>query len=208
MMVESEVREGNIMSETEWQRMHRGEVYNDFDKDLFDRRVRAKKFFKAYNRTEDDETDERERLMKELFLSVGKNVWIEPDFHCEFGNNITIGDNVYINFGCVILDCALVTIGENTLIGPDVGIYAANHALDSEERIHGGCIGKEIHIGRNVWIGGGVRIVPGVTIHDNSVIGTGSVVTHDIPEGVVAVGNPCRVLRKISKEDKTGYLER
>ena len=184
------------------------QMYNDFDDDLFQRRVAAKKLFRAYNRTEDDQTETRQKLMSELFKSVGKNVWIEPDFRCEFGKNISIGDDVYINFGCVILDCAEVSIGANTLIGPNLGIYAPNHAIDAEERIKGGCIAAPVHIGRNVWLGGDVKILGGVNIGDNAIVGTGSIVTKDIPANVIAVGNPCRVLRQITEDDRTDYLKR
>lgn len=190
----------------EWEKLQAGQVYNDFDDDLFQRRVAAKKLFRAYNKTEDEDTALRQELMQKLFHQVGKNVWIEPDFRCEFGKNITIEDNVYINFGCVILDCAEVVIGANTLLGPNIGIYPVNHALDAQERIHGGCCSKPVHIGKNVWLGGDVKILAGVTIGDNTVIGTGSVVTKDIPAGVVAVGDPCRVIRPITEADKTGYL--
>ena len=192
---------------TEWEKMHACQVYNDFDQGLFNRRVEAKKLFKQYNKTSDDEIELREEIKTKLFKHVGKNVWIEPDFRCEFGSNISIGDNVYINFGCIILDCNEVTIGENTLIGPNAGIYAANHSIHYEERIKGGCIGLPIHIGKNVWLGGDVKIVPGVSIGDNSIIGTGSIVTKDIPNDVIAVGNPCHVIRKITEKDKTGYLK-
>jgi len=190
---------------SEWNKMQNGKIYNDFDQDLFNRRVKAKKLFRAYNRTEDDEVEKRKDVMQKLFKSVGENVWIEPDFRCEFGKNITIGNDVYINFGCVILDCGQVTIGNNTLIGPNVGIYNANHVLDAEERIAGGLIPSDVHIGNRVWIGGNAILLPGVNVGDNTVIGAGSVVTHDIPSGVVAVGNPCRVLRKITEKDKVGY---
>ena len=191
---------------TEWEKMQVGEIYNDFDKDLFNRRVEAKKLFREYNRTEDEETDKRNDLMQRLFKSVGENVWIEPDFRCEFGKNITIGDDVYINFGCVILDCGPVTIGNQVLIGPNVGFYDANHALDAQERMDGALIPGSITIGNRVWIGGGTIILPNVHIGDDTVIGAGSIVTHDIPSGVVAVGNPCRVLRKLTEKDKVGYL--
>ena len=192
---------------TDWEKMLQGLVYNDFDDDLFQRRVEAKKLFRAYNKTDDDQVAERKQLMERLFKKVGENVWIEPDFRCEFGKNITIEDNVYINFGCVILDCAEVTIGANTLLGPNIGLYAANHSIDAEERIHGGCCGKPIHIGKNVWLGGDVKVVPGVSIGDNTIIGTGSVVTKSIPANVIAVGNPCKVLREITEADKTNYLK-
>ena len=190
---------------TEWEKMQDCEIYNDFDQDLFNRRVEAKKLFRIYNRTEDDETDKRSDIMRRLFKAVGKNVWIEPDFRCEFGKNISIGNDVYINFGCVILDCGQVKIGNQVLIGPNVGIYDANHALDAEERMDGALLPGKVTIGNRVWIGGGTIILPNVTIGDDTVIGAGSIVTHDIPSGVVAVGNPCRVLREITDMDKVGY---
>lgn len=192
---------------TEWEKLQNGLVYNDFDDDLFQRRIVAKKLFRAYNKTEDDETDLRQELMQKMFKDVGKNVWIEPDFRCEFGKNITIEDNVYINFGCVILDCAEVKIGANTLLGPNIGIYPVNHSIDAEERTQGGCYGKPIRIGKNVWLGGDVKILAGVTIGNNSIIGTGSIVTKDIPSNVISVGNPCKVIRQITDKDKTDYLQ-
>ena len=192
---------------TEWEKLLAGQIYDDFDDELFQRRIEAKKLFRAYNRTEDAQTETRQELLTALFNSVGKNVWIEPDFRCEFGKNISIGNHVYINFGAVILDCAEVSIGENTLIGPNLGIYAVNHAIDAEERINGGCIGKAVHIGKNVWLGGDVKILAGVVIGDNTVIGAGSVVTKSVPANVIAAGNPCRILRSITKKDKTGYLK-
>ena len=193
---------------SEWERMQKGLVYNDFDEDLFKRRVEAKKIFKEYNKTSDEETSLRSELLNKLFKRIGKNCWIEPDFRCEFGKNIILEDNIYINFGCIILDCAEVRIESNTLLGPNVGIYAVNHSIDPKERINGGCFGKPVHIGKNVWIGGDVKILAGVTIGDNSIIGTGSIVTKDIPSNVIAVGNPCKVIREISEKDKTDYLER
>ena len=193
---------------SEWERMQKGLVYNDFDEDLFKRRVEAKKIFKEYNKTSDEETSLRSELLNKLFKDIGKNCWIEPDFRCEFGKNIILENNIYINFGCIILDCAEVRIDSNTLIGPNVGIYAVNHSIDPKERINGGCFGKPVHIGKNVWIGGDAKILAGVTIGDNSIIGTGSIVTKDIPSNVIAVGNPCKVIREISEKDKTDYLER
>lgn len=192
---------------TEWEKMQNGLLYDDFDEDLFQRRIAAKKLFRKYNKTEDDELKLRKEIMESLFRKVGQNVWIEPDFHCEFGKNITIEDNVYINFGCVILDCGEVVIGANTLIGPNIGIYSLNHAIDAEERIQGGCIAKPVHIGKNVWLGGDVKILAGVSIGDNTVIGAGSIVTKNIPSNVIAAGNPCKVLRNITEADKTGYLQ-
>lgn len=193
---------------TEWERLQTRLIYNDFDSDLFQRRIAAKKLFRAYNRTEDDEVGLRKQILRQLFKKLGENVWIEPDFRCEFGKNITIEDHLYINFGCVILDCAEVTIGAHALLGPNIGLYAVNHAADAEERISGGCSGKPIRIGKNVWLGGNVKVLAGVTIGDNAIIGAGSIVTKDIPPDVIAVGNPCRVIRKITAADKTDYLQR
>ncbi len=193
---------------TEWERLQQGLIYNDFDEDLFERRDAAKKLFKAYNKTNDDEGELRNKILQQLFKQIGKNVWIEPDFKCEFGKNITIEDDVYINFGCIILDCAEVTIGSHTLFGPNIGLYPFNHSTDAQERINGGCYGKPIHIGKNVWLGGDVKVLAGVTIGDNTIIGTGSIVTKDIPSNVIAVGNPCKVIRKITDKDKTEYSKR
>lgn len=193
---------------TEWERLQQGLIYNDFDEDLFERRDAAKKLFKAYNKTNDDEGELRNKILQQLFKQIGKNVWIEPDFKCEFGKNITIEDDVYINFGCIILDCAEVTIGSHTLFGPNIGLYTVNHSTDAQERINGGCYGKPIHIGKNVWLGGDVKVLAGVTIGDNTIIGTGSIVTKDIPSNVIAVGNPCKVIRKITDKDKTEYSKR
>ena len=193
---------------TEWEKMQQGIVYNDFDEDLFKRRIEAKKLFRMYNKTDDEEVNLRSDIMKQLFKKVGKNVWIEPEFRCEFGKNIIIEDDVYINFGCIILDCAEVIIGSHTLIGPNVGLYPVNHSIDAEERINGGCIGKPINIGKNVWLGGDVKVLAGVSIGDNTIIGTGSIVTHDIPSNVIAVGNPCKVIREITDKDKTDYLSK
>lgn len=193
---------------SEWEKLQSGRMYNDFDDDLFNRRVAAKKLFRKYNRTDDEEIELRNEIMRELFHHVGKNVWIEPDFHCEFGKNITIEDNVYINFGCMILDSAEVTIGEYSLLGPNIGIYPVNHATDAVERTHGGCYGKPVHIGKRVWLGGDVKILAGISIGDDTIVGAGSIVTKDIPAGVIAAGNPCKVIRKITEQDKTDYMEK
>ena len=190
---------------TEWEKMQKGQIYNDFDADLFNRRVAAKKLFKEFNRTEDEEVEKRKEIMRKLFKKVGERVWMEPNFTCEFGKNISIGNDVYINFGCTLLDCGQITIGNNTLLGPNVSMYSANHSLDAEERIAGALIPKDINIGNWVWIGGGSTILGGVNIGDDAVIGAGSVVTRDVPAGVIAAGNPCRVLRKITEKDKVGF---
>lgn len=182
---------------TEWEKLLSGQVYNDNAEELFNKRVAAKKLFKKYNSTNDDDLDLRKEILSKLLKNVGENVLIEPDFRCEYGSNISIGDNVYINFGCIILDCAEIKIGNNVLLGPNVGLYAANHALNIERRVAGDCYSKPIIIADNVWIGGDVKIVPGVTIGKGAVVGTGSIVTKDVPENAVAGGNPCRVIKMI-----------
>ena len=192
----------------EWDKMQAHQIYDDFDADLFNRRVEAKKLFKEFNLTTDDETEKRQEIMKKLFKKVGERVFMEPNFTCEFGKNITLGNDLYINFGCTLLDCGQITIGNNTLLGPNVSMYSANHSLDAQERIDGALIPEPITIGNRVWIGGGSTILSGVTIGDDSVIGAGSVVTKDIPAGVVAAGNPCRVIRKITEQDKIGFQKR
>ena len=187
---------------TEWEKMIAGLPSDDRDEEVEVRRLVAKRLFRAYNRTTETDVEVREKIKTELFRSVGKNVFIEPDFICELGSNITIGDNVFINFGCIIFDMGEVTIGNNAMFGPRVGIYTTNHAFDAEERIANVVVSKPIHIGNRVWLSADVKIVQGVTIGDNSIIGAGSVVTKDIPPNVIAAGNPCRVIREITEKDK------
>ena len=187
---------------TEWEKMLAGLPSDDRDEEVEARRLVAKRLFRAYNRTTETDVEVREKIKTELFRSVGKNVFIEPDFICELGSNITIGDNVFINFGCIIFDMGEVTIGNNAMFGPRVGIYTTNHAFDAEERIANVVVSKPIHIGNRVWLSADVKIVQGVTIGDNSIIGAGSVVTKDIPPNVIAAGNPCRVIREITEKDK------
>ncbi len=192
---------------TAWEKMQRDMVYDDFDADLFNRRVAAKNIFNRYNQTTDEQPEERKELLKELLGSIGENVYIEPNFACEFGKNIYIGNDVYINFGAVLLDCSRITIGNNVLIGPNVGMYSANHSIDPEERAQGALIGGRITIEDKVWIAGDVKIMPGVTIGEGAVIGCGSIVTRDIPPRTVAAGNPCRVIRQITDNDKIGFTK-
>lgn len=187
---------------TEWEKMLAGLPQNDRALELEERRLVAKRLFRAYNKTTEDDVEVREEIKRQLFRSVGKNVFIEPDFICEMGNNITIGDHVFMNFGCIIFDMGEVTIGDHVMFGPRVGIYPTNHAFDPEERINNVVISKPVHIGSRVWVAADVKIVQGVTIGDDSIIGAGSVVTKDIPAGVIAAGNPCRVLHPITEKDR------
>lgn len=145
---------------------------------------------------------EREELFRTLFGHVGKGFHMELPFQCDYGKNIHIGDHFYANFDCIILDVCPVTIGDNVLLGPRVSIFTAAHPIDAGVRNRQLEFGKPVKIGSSVWIGGNAVINPGVTIGDNVVIGSGSVVTKDIPSNVIAAGNPCRVLRQITEEDK------
>ncbi|WP_374124046.1 sugar O-acetyltransferase, partial [Leptotrichia hongkongensis] len=163
-----------------------GKVYNDLTPELIKARENTVFLTNKYNESFGKPTSEREAILKNLLKSIGKNVHFEPTFRCEFGFNISIGDNFYANFDCVMLDGGGIEIGNNVLFGPRVGIYTSNHSTDAEERINGGCYAKPVKIGNNVWIGAGVHINQGVTIGNNTIIGSGSVVTKDIPDNVIA----------------------
>ncbi|MFC6289820.1 sugar O-acetyltransferase [Levilactobacillus angrenensis] len=149
---------------------------------------------------------DRGRLFQALVGSAGSQPQVEPHFRCEFGRNIHVGENFYANYDCVMLDGARITIGDHVLLGPKVGLYTSNHLFDATERQLGGCIAKPITIGNRCWLAANVSVCPGVTIGDNTIIGAGSVVTHDIPANVIAAGNPCQVLRPITAADKTGFV--
>lgn len=193
----------------EAQRQHilTGKMYNDLTPELVQAREDAVLLTNQYNATFGQSSYIREELLKKLLYSIGDNVGFEPTFRCEFGFNISIGDNFYANFDCVMLDGGGIEIGDNVLFGPKVGIYTSNHAIDASERVAGGCYAKKVTVGNNVWLGAGVHINQGVTIGDNSVIGSGSVITHDVPANVIAAGTPCKVIRKITKDDKTGFVD-
>lgn len=181
----------------EKERMVNGELYDASDPQLTQERLRARRLFKAYNDCDVDDTDTRQRLLRELIPNAGAGLNIEPPFYCDYGWNIYIGENVFFNFNCVVLDVARVLIGDRVLFGPGVHLYTATHPLDAATRRTGLELGKPVTIGDDVWIGGGAIICPGVTIGSRTVIGAGSVVTRDIPADVVATGNPCRIVRKL-----------
>lgn len=191
------------MKKTEKEKMLAGELYLATDPELVRDRQRARSLTREYNATREDETEKRLELIRQLFGSVGPLVEIEPPFQCDYGSNIQVGDRFFMNFGCVILDCNRVEIGENVLCGPYVQIYTASHPTDPTRRRLGQEYASPIRIGNNVWIGGGAIIGPGVTIGDNTTIGAGSVVVKDIPANVVAAGNPCRVIRYLDGEAST-----
>ena len=187
---------------TEKEKMISGRLYCAQDEPLRREHASALRLTRLFNRTTEEESARRGELLRELFASVGKNVTIEPTFRCDYGRNIHIGDNFFANFDCIILDVCTVTIGSDVLFGPRVCLYTAAHPLDAEVRRSGLESGQPIHIGDTVWIGGNAVINPGVSIGARSIIGSGSVVTKDIPPDVVAAGNPCRVIRAINDTDR------
>lgn len=182
---------------TEKEKVKKGLLYNpNKDEELTKERNQCKDKCYIYNQTEPSNLEKRKELLKNIIGEIGDNYLIEQPFYCDYGYNIKIGDNFYANHNLVILDATNVIIGDNVFIGPNCGIYAAGHPIDYVERNKGIEYGKSIKIGNNVWIGGNVCILPGVTIGDDVVIGAGSVVNKDIPSHTVAVGNPCKFLRK------------
>jgi maltose O-acetyltransferase len=181
---------------TERDRMLAGELYDAMDDELVVARERARDLCRELNATRDSQPDERRRILRELFGSGGDSVWMQPPFHCDYGANIYLGTRVFFNFNCVVLDVCAVHIGDYTLFGPGVQILTPLHPMDAQER-RAKEYGKPIHIGSDVWVGGGALILAGVTIGSRSVIGAGSVVTRDIPDGMLAAGNPCRVIRPL-----------
>lgn len=182
-----------------------GKMYNDLTDELVKQREQTVFLTNEYNRSFGQEGVYREAILRKFLKSIGEEVHFEPNFRCEFGFNITIGNHFYANFDCIMLDANTITIGDHVLIGPRVGLYTANHAIDAGERIAGGCYARPIVIGDGVWVGGNVDIMGGVTIGENSIIGAGSVVTKSIPPNVIAAGTPCRVIREITEQDKTGF---
>lgn len=174
-----------------------GELYLASDPELVAARAHARSLLQRLNRSGPEEAELRRSLFARLFGKVGDGVYLEPPFFCDYGSNISLGDRVYMNFQCVILDCNRVDIGADVMFGPGVHVYAATHPLDPDERIKGPEGSLPVRIDDKVWIGGGSIVLPGVTIGEGSTIGAGSVVTKDVPPYVLAVGNPCRVVRGV-----------
>jgi maltose O-acetyltransferase len=186
------------MMRSEKDLMLAGELYDPMDPELLRARDRARDLCQDLNATRESQQEERRRIVRELFGSGGETVWMQPPFFCDYGTNILLGERVFFNFNCVVLDVCRVTIGDYTLFGPAVQVYTATHPMNAELRRRQESA-KAIEIGSDVWVGGGAIICPGVRIGSRAVIGAGSVVTRDIPEGVFAAGNPCRVIREITE---------
>jgi maltose O-acetyltransferase len=182
---------------SEREKMLAGELYNALDPELVTARNRARDLCQALNRSREEDVEERRRILQDLFGSGGDSVWMQPPFYCDYGSNIELGERVFFNFNCVVLDVCTVRIGSFTLFGPAVQIYTPLHPLDAQLRRREE-YGKPIEIGADVWVGGGAIILPGVRIGARAVIGAGSVVTRDVPEATFAAGNPCRAIRSIA----------
>jgi maltose O-acetyltransferase len=190
---------------TEKAKMLSGMPYDASDSELSVERDRCRTLFQKINQTTENQKDVRNKLCYDLLGEAGKGLWIEPPFYCDYGYNIRVGSNVFMNFNCCILDVMDVTIGDNTLLGPNVQIYTATHPMDAATRSSLIEFGKPVHIGRDVWIGGGAIICPGVTIGNGVVIGAGAVVTKDIEDNVFVAGNPAKVINRI---DNDAYYEK
>ncbi|NND62183.1 MAG: sugar O-acetyltransferase [Flavobacteriaceae bacterium] len=182
---------------TEKQKMLSGEMYDPNDPVLKQEREHARLTFQQINHLDENNLELRIRLFSQLLGSAGDNFFIEPPFFCDYGYNIDLGTNVYMNFGCCILDVMPVSIGDNTMVGPNVQIYTATHPLEAEARNSGREFAKPISIGKDVWLGGGAIICPGVIIGDGAVIGAGAVVTKDVESNTFVGGNPAKFIKRI-----------
>lgn len=189
------------------EKMKQGKIYTDMCEGLPEERLRCKELVYDFNNTRPSDVDKRAEIMRQLFGSVGKDAWIEPPIRLAYGSHIHIGDSFYANFNLVIVDDVDVSIGNHVIIAPNVMISTTGHPVDPDLRRPANLFSFPVTIEDDVWIGAGAIILPGITIGKNSVIGAGSVVTKNIPANVVAVGNPCRVLRTISDRDKTCYYK-
>ena len=187
------------------ERMLAGLPYKAWLDGLAEERLENKKRVFRFNNMEPDKFEEKIAMIKEIFGKTGENIFVEAPFHCDYGYNIEVGENFFANYNLTILDVGKVKIGANAQIASNVSIYTAGHPVHPESRNTGYEYGIPITIGDNVWIGGSVTILPGVTIGSNVVIGAGSVVTKDLPDNVIAAGNPCRVIRTITEEDRDFY---
>lgn len=191
---------------TEKEKMTVGMLYDaNYDLVLLRERTECKDLCYDFNHLRPSQTEEQTELLKRLLGKTKGAFSIISPFWCDYGYNIEIGENFFANHNCVILDCAKVTFGDNVFVAPNCAFYTAGHTLDAERRNQGLEYAYPITVGNNVWFGGGVHVMPGVRIGNNVVIGGGSIVTKDIPDGVVAAGNPCRVIRPITDADKQRY---
>lgn len=189
-------------------KLHTGDLYLPDDPAI---EVEQKRYLDRlfdYNQTRPSQPTQQQKILRELFAELGKNCYIEPPFHANFGgHHVHFGDNVYANFNLTLVDDTHIYVGDHTMIGPNVTLATAGHPINAELRARNYQYNMPIHVGRNCWLGAGVIVLPGVTIGDNTVVGAGSVVTKDLPDNVVAVGDPCRVLRQVGEHDRKFYFK-
>lgn len=188
--------------------MDSGKLYDPGDDEIMTEQLKCMELLYDFNLTRPSEMEKREQLMKEMFAEIGDNCYIEPPFHANWaGKHVHFGEGVYANFGLTCVDDTHIYVGSHTMFGPNVVLATAGHPVLPALRTHGIQYNMPIHIGENCWLGAGVVVLPGITIGANSVIGAGSIVTKDIPENVIAVGNPCKVLREINEHDREFYYK-
>lgn len=193
---------------TQYEKIHSGDIYNPADDEIMELQLQCLDKLYDFNMTRPTQLDKREEMLKGMFAEIGENCYIEPPLHSNWGGkHVHFGKNVYANFGLTLVDDTHIYVGDGTMFGPNCVIATAGHPIDAGLRERQLQYNIPVHIGKNCWLGAGVLVMPGVTIGDNSVIGAGSVVTKDIPANVIAVGNPCRVLREIGERDKEYYFK-
>ncbi len=193
---------------SKYDQLHSGKLYLPNDEEIMKAQIKCLEKLFDFNNTRPSELEKREQLLKEMFAEIGTNCYIEPPFHANWGGkHVHFGNNVYANFNLTLVDDTHIYVGDYTMFGPNVTVASAGHPILPELREQAYQYNIPVKIGKNCWIGAGAIIVPGVTIGDNTVIGAGSVVTKDIPSNVVAVGNPCRVLREIGEHDRKYYFK-
>lgn len=195
----------------EWsmqEKMHSGEIYDPNDENILREQMDCLELLYEYNQTRPHEQQRRQELLRQMFAEIGENCYIEPPFHANWGgHHVHFGKNVYSNFNLTLVDDTHIYVGDYTMFGPNVTVATAGHPILPQLRQRGLQYNMPVHIGKNCWIGAGAVLVPGVTVGNNVVIGAGSVVTKDLPDNVVAVGNPCRVLRAVNEHDKKYYFK-
>lgn len=190
------------------EKMHTGELYLPGDEEIMKDQLRKLDYLYDFNMTRPVESEKREAMLKEMFAEIGEGCYIEPPFHSNFGGgHVHFGKNIYANFNLTLVDDTHIYVGDYTMFGPNVVIATAGHPILPKLREQAYQYNMPVHIGKNCWIGAGVIIVPGITLGDNVVVGAGSIVTKDLPSNVVAVGNPCRVLREVNEHDKEYYFK-
>ncbi len=191
-----------------FEKLHNGSIYDPGDADILEQQMEYQELLYDYNMTRPSEGDRRTALLKEMFAEIGENCYIEPPLHSNMGgHHVHFGRNIYANYNLTLVDDTHIYVGDYTMFGPNVTIATAGHPILPELRQRGLQYNMPVRIGKNCWLGAGVIILPGITIGDDVVVGAGSVVTKDIPSGVVAVGNPCRILREVGEHDRQYYFK-